>query len=301
MTMEVSAHYKSRWDTQVRLRLQSKGNMLEGTVMPPMRWDIHADQTERFYFLRSGKLNASKWAGRGHEIARQGSQDDTVPAASEQWDCAFELYDKDKWATAAGEEQARQQQAGSAIGRVADAMIYKAIMDATIPTENVIGDYTKGLDPYMLLTAEAKLFEQFTPNDGGIYFPVPARQYQRLSTYKISANSEWIGGDLPLTKRTKARTYGNINLFQGEQDLFTPYVTNTTELRVRIWHKECVGAGYSGERLKTEWIREGTYKRWLVNHQFDGGAVAIEPNGIVELRLKADALIEAEVIKTQAA
>lgn len=299
MSMEVSAHYRSRWDTQVRLRLQSKGNMLEGTVMPPMRWDVHADQTERFYFLRSGKLNTSKWPGRGHAVTRQGSSDDTVAAASEQWDCAFELYDKDKWATAAGEEQTRQNQASNAIGRTADSIIYEKIMAATIPTENVIGDYSKGLDPYMLLEAEAKLFEQFTPNDGGIYFPCPARQFQRLSTFKISASSDWIGGDLPLTKRTKARTYGNINLFQGEQDLFTPYIAST-ELRVRIWHKECVGAGYSGERLKTEWKREAEYKRWLVIHTIDGGAEVIEPNGIVELRLKADALIEPEVQKTQA-
>lgn len=300
MTMEVSAHYRSRWDTKVRLRLQSKGNMLDGTVMPPMRIDVDADSTSKFYFLRSGKLNTAKWPGRGHAVIRQGSQDDTVDVASSEWDCPYELYDRDKWLTAAGEEQTRQQQASNALGRTADAIIYDEIMNATIPSENIIGDYTKGLDPYMLLEGEAKLFEQFTPNDGGIYMPIPARQYQRLSTFKISANSEWIGGDLPLTKRTKSRTYGNMNLFQGEQDLFTKYI-NGTQLRIRVWHKECVGAGYTGERLRTEWKREADFKRWLVIHTMDGAAKVIEPNGILEFRLKADALIEAEVQKTQAA
>lgn len=299
MTMEVSAHYRSRWDNQVRLRLQSKGNMLEGTVLPPMRIDVAADQTERFYFLRSGKLNTTKWGGKGHSVDFQGSDDDTVDIASEEWDCAFRLYDKDKWATAAGEEQTRQQQASNAIGRRSDRFIYDAIMSAALPPENIIGDYSTGIDPYMLLEAEAKLFEHFTPNDGGIYAPIPSRQYQRLSTYKVSANAEWIGGDLPLVKRTKARTFGSLNIFQGEQDLFTPYIAGS-QIRIRIWHKECVGAGYSGQKLRTEWEREAKFKRWNVIHTIDGAAKVIEPNGVVELRLKADALIESEIMRTKA-
>lgn len=296
MTMEVSAHYKKRWDTQVRLRLQSRGNMLEGTVMPPMRIDA-----EKFYFLRSGSLTTTPWAGRGHEINVQGSDDDTIEIDSSEWDAAYYLYDRDKWLTAAGEEQTRQQQAGNAIGRRADAIIYSEIMAAIIPAENIIGDYSSGITPQLLLEAETKLFEKFTPNDGGIFSPLPPRQYQNLSNFKQWANSEWTGGDLPLTKMTKRKTFSSSHVFQGEQDLFTPYITNSgANLRIRFWHKECVGAGYTGERLKTEWIRQGTYKRWLVNHTIDGAAKVIEPNGIVELRLKADIAMESEILRTQA-
>lgn len=295
MTMEVSAHYKKRWDTKVRLRLQSRGNMLEGTTIAPMRIDA-----EKFYFLRSGKLNTQIWAGRGHEISVQGSDDDTIEISSQEWDAAYYLYDRDKWLTAAGEEQTRQDQAGNAIGRRADQITYEEIMAATIPAENIIGDYSSGLTPQLLLEAETKLFEQFTPNDGGIFAPLPPRQYQNLSNYKQWASQEWTGGDLPLTKMTKRKTFSSSHCFMGENDLFTPYITNAgANIRIRFWHKECVGAGYTGERLRTEWIRQGTFKRWLVNHTIDGAAKVIEPNGIVELRLKANVAMESEIQRTK--
>lgn len=299
MTMEVSAIYKERWSDKLKLRLQSRGNMLSGTVSPPIQIDAN-----KFYFLRTGKLNASKWAGRGHAVVRQGSDEDRLEIESSEWDCPYELYDRDKWLTAAGEEQARQEQAANALGRTADQIIYDEIMAADIPNENIIGDYSSGLTPYMLLEAETRLFEQFTPNDGKIYAPLAPRQYERLSTFKISASSDWIGGDLPLTKMTKVRSYGNLNCFMMEQDLVARYTTTVAgakQLRCRFWHKECVGAGYVGQQLRVEWKREGDYKRWLVIHTLDGAAKVIEPNGIVELRLKADAPIEPEVLLTRAA
>jgi Phage capsid protein len=294
MTLEVSAHYQQQWDTQVRLRLQARGNMLGGTVMPPVRIEGN-----KFHFLRSGTLNATKWGGRGHQVQVQGSVDDMIEIESDEWDCSYYLYDRDKWMVPGNEAATRQQQSANALGRQADAIIYDAIMAAPIPNENIIGNYTRGLDPYLLLEAEAKLFEQFTPNDGGIFAPVPARHYQRLSTFARSGSSDWIGGDLPLTKMTKARTYGSIHVFQFEHQHAVKY-TSGTQLRMRIWHKECVGAGYTGERQRTEWERQATFKRWQVIPTLDGAARVIEPNGIVELRLKADALIEDEVQRTQA-
>lgn len=295
MTLEVSAHYKEQWDTNVRLRFQSRGFMLKGTVMPPVRIE-----GTKMYFLRSGQLNATPWGGRGHAVQRQGSQDDKVEITSDEWDISYELYDRDKWMGAPAEEQTRQRQAGNGMGRKSDAIIYKAIMDAVIPTENIIGDYSTGLTPYMLMEGEARLFENFTPNDGGIYCPVPPRQYERLQTFKVFANGDWQGGgDLPLTKLTKAKTFSSTHVFMGEHDLFTPYIANTDELRIRVWHKECVGGGHiAPEEMRHEWKREGDYKRWLVMHTLDGGAVDIEPNGIVEYRIKADAPIEDEIVRT---
>lgn len=295
MTLEVEAHYRERWDDRVRLRLQARGNRLKGTVMPPVRIDA-----EKFYFLRSGELNTSKWAGRGHAVNVQGSNDDRVEISSDEWDAPYHLYDRDKWKTNASEEQTRQNQAGNAIGRQADAIIYDAIMAETLPADQIVGDYTTGITPYMILEGETKLFERFTPNDGGIYCMMPPRQYERMPTFKIAGSSDWQGGDLPLTKMAKHMTFSSAHLFMGEQQHATKYTANTTELRFRMWHKECVGAGYVGQQVRTEWVRQGDYKRWLVIHTLDGAAVVIEPKGIVEFRVLANAPIEDEVQRTLA-
>jgi hypothetical protein len=293
--MEVSAHYRTRWDTQVRLRFQSRGNMLQGTVMPPVRID-----GEKLYFLRSGKLESTKWGGRGHAVHRQGSVDDKVEITSEEWDVAYELYDRDKWMGVPQEEATRQQQQANALGTRVDQIIYQAVMTPSLPGDQIIGDYSTGLTPYMLKQAEAKLLQKYTPNDGGIYAPIPPWQYGRLETFKIFANADWIGGDLPLTKRTKMRTYGSLNCFMFEQIHADEY-TATNQLRFRIWHRECVGAGHvAPEQMRHEWKREGDYKRWLVMHTLDGGATVVEPDGIVEFRVAADAPIEDEIQRTVA-
>lgn len=298
MTIEVSAHYKQQWKDGVTLRLQGRGFQLKGTVMPPVKIE-----GEKIYFLRSGTLNTTPWGGKGHAVVRQNSSDDKIEVTSSEWDSAYELYDRDKWMGVPAEEQTRQKQAANAIGTRADSIIYEKIMAAAIPPGNIIGDYTKGLDPYMLKQAEAILYNNFTPMDGGIYLPIPSTQFQRLTTYKVFQNSEWVGvTDNPRIKVSQGRTYGEINCFQGEKDLFTPYITNAgANLRVRVWHKECVGAGHiAPSEMRAEWKREGDYKRWLVMHTLDGGAEVIEPNGIVEFRLLATAAIEDEIIRTKA-
>ncbi|MGE3914056.1 MAG: phage capsid protein [Hyphomicrobiaceae bacterium] len=295
MTMEVSAHYRTLWDTQVRLRFQSRGNMLAGTVMPPVRIS-----GEKMYFLRSGKLGSTQWGGRGHAVQRQSSTDDKVEITSQEWDTAYELYDQDKWKGVPAEEQARQMQASNALGTRIDRIIYAAVMAQSLPSDQIIGDYSTGLTPYMLKQAEAKLLQKYTPNDAGIYCPIPPWQYGRLETYKIFSSADWIGGDLPLTKRTKRRTYGSLNCFMFEQVHADDYTTST-QLRFRVWHRECVGAGHiAPEQMRHEWQREAEYKRWLVMHTLDGGATVIEPDGVVEFRVKADAAIEDEVQRTLA-
>lgn len=302
MTLSVDSIYRQKWADQIRLRFQARGFQLKGTVTPPIR--IEADQ---FHFLRTGTLNASKWAGRGHAVNRQNGAEDKVSITSDEWDCPYELYDRDKWKGVPGEEQARQKQAGNAMGTTADQIIYAAVMGASIPGGNVIGDYSTGLDPYMLKKGEAILFDNFTPTDGKVYFPVPATQFQRLTTYKVFQNTEWAGvTDNPRITSAQGRTYGLMNIFQGEPTLFAPYVgtagpSGGASVRIRVWHQECIGAGHvAPEQMRVEWKREGDYKRWLVIHTLDGGAVVIEPNGIVEYRLKADALIESEIMRTQA-
>ena len=188
MTLSVDALYKQQWDTRVRLRFQARGFQLKGTVQPPIKIE-----GEKFYFLRSGTLNATKWGGRGQAVQVQNGDDDKVEITSDEWDSAYHLYDRDKWMGVPGEEQARQNQAANALGIKADGIIYSAIMAASIPSENIIGDYSTGLDPYMLKKGEAALFDSFTPTDGRVFMPLPALQFQRLTTYKIFQNSEWLG------------------------------------------------------------------------------------------------------------
>lgn len=302
MTLEVSAHYRDRWDTNVRLRFQARGFQLKGCVMPPVQ--ILANQ---LFFLRSGTLNSSKWPGRGHAVNVQGSNDDKVAITSDEWDVSYHLYDRDKWLGVPGEESTRQNQAGNAMGTRADQIIYSQIMAATIPAGNVIGDYSTGLDPYMLKKAEALLFDNFTPTDGRIYMPIPATQFQRMTVYKVFQNAEWVGVQNDRIKASQGRTYGEMNVFQGEAPLFAPYVgtlgpSSGASIRIRAWHQECVGAGHvAPQEMRNEWERQGTYKRWQVVHTLDGGATVIEPNGIVEFRLKADATIDPEIQLTRAA
>jgi hypothetical protein len=135
--------------------------------------------------------------------------------------------------------------------------------------------------------------------DGGIFCPLPSKAFYQCQTYKVFANSDWTGGDLPLTRMVKHKTFDVGHCFILPPHLRRLYTGNTTEVRFRAWHKSAIGAGHNRE-MRTEWIREGLRKRWTVNHTIDGCAAVMQTKGIVEFRFKLDSPIEDEIQRTEA-
>lgn len=284
----VPGWYKEKWDQQVILRYQNRGYVLKGTTMEPVRIE-----GKKFHFLRTKTMEAQPWA-KGDSVSGLNPEDDTITIESAEWDAAFHLYDWDVTRLSPREVDSRQQQAVAALGRRSDRITYDAVMAATLPNDQIFGDYANPFDPYVFLSGLERLAAlDVETADGGVFAPIPSRAFYQLQTYKIFSNTQWIGPDLPLKKMVKHATFDVANAFIQPPHLTQAY-TDGTELRFRIWHKSAMGAGHN-DNLRTEWTRQGEKKRWLVNHTFDGVATALQTEGIIEFRMKADSAIEREV------
>jgi hypothetical protein len=295
MTEQVAAWFRNQWASQVIVKFQNKGFMLKGTVEPPIK--IEGD---KFYFLRTGLIDAQLFT-KGDSITPINSDDDKIEMASKEWDAPVEIYDWDVTRLGVREVDARQAQCSYALGRKADRIIYDAIMGAALPGSQIFGDYTKPFDPYVFKNGLAKLSQNDVEGDGGVFAPLPVIAYGQMEMYKEFSNAEWAGPDLPLRSMTmtKARSWDIANCFQAPPHLTNAYTTGT-DLRFRVWHKSAVGAG-SNDNVRNEWGRDFKKKCWVANHTIDGAAVAIQPAGIIEFRMKADSAIAQQVLLTKVA
>lgn len=283
--------YKDQWDTQVRLRFQNRGYTLKGTTIAPVKID-----GKKFHFLRTAAMEAVAYA-KGDAVSAINPDDDTIEMESSEWDAPFNLYDWDNTRIAPNEVDARQQQAAAALGRRSDRTIYDAVMSAPLDPSQIFGDYSKPFDPYLLMQGLEKLIDSDVSVEGGIFAPMPSKAFYQCKTYKIFANADWQGGDLPLTRMTQHKTFDAANSFILPPHLRKAY-TSGTDLRFRIWARDAIGAGTNTD-LRTEWTREGRYKRWLVNNTIDGVAVAVQSEGIIEFKMKANSPIDQEVTLTK--
>jgi hypothetical protein len=295
MTDQVPVWYRDQWANNVIVRYQNRGYVLKGTTTPPVKID-----GKKFYFLRTGTIDAQPYT-RGDAITPLNPNDDRLEFEAKEWDAPFSIFDYDVTRLPVSEVDARQQQCANALGRRSDLIIYDAVMSATLPTGNTFGAYTNAFDPYVFKQGLEKLIDNDVVNggaDGMVFAPLPSLAYAQLETYKIFANSQWVGGDLPLTKMVKHKTWDIAHCFILPPHLRKKY-TSTTELRFRVWHKSAVGSGHN-EDIRNEWTRDGLKKRWVVNHTIDGAAIALQPEGIIEFRMKADSSIVSEIERTQA-
>lgn len=290
MSEQVPVWYREQWAQSVIHRYQSKGYVLKGTTEAPVKIDGN-----KFYFLRTGTIEAQPYE-RGDAVTVLNPDDDKIEMTGAEWDAAVAIYDWDVTRLPVNERQARQEQCVNALGRRSDRIIYDAVMAASLPSGHTFGSYTTPFDPYVFKQGLEKLADNDVPTDMGVYAPLPSLAFAQLETYKIFANSQWVGGDLPLTKMVKHKSWDIANCFQLPPHLRKAYTTNTTELRFRVWSRSAVGAGHN-ESIRNEWTREGLKKRWVTNHTIDGVAVPLQVEGIIEFRMKADSAIAAEIEK----
>lgn len=295
MTQQVPAWYAEQWAQSVIVRYQNKGYVLKGTTEAPIKI-----VGNKFHFLRTGQVEAQPYT-RGDSVSVLNPDDDTIEMTSSEWDAAVPIYDYDVTRLPVNERQARQEQCSSALGRRADRIIYDAVMAATLPNTQVFGAYTDPFDPYVYKAGLAKLADADVPTENGVFAPLPTLALTQLETYKIFANTQWVGPNLPNLSMIKKGTWDIANHFHLPPHLRKAYTANTTELRFRVWAKSAIGAG-SNDNIRSEWTREGLKKRWVVNHTIDGVAVALQTEGIIEFRMKWDpTAIESEVQRTEAA
>jgi hypothetical protein len=289
--------YKDQWNDKAFIRYQNRGYVLKGTTEAPIRI-----QGKKFYFLGTGELEAQPYQ-KGDTISVLNPTDDTIEMESREWDAPYALYDWDgpeAHRMPVNEAAVRQEQAAKALGRRSDRIIYDAIMAASLPGDQIFGSYSTAFDPYTLMAGFEKLADNDVETaDGGIFCPLPSKAFYQCQTYKVFANSDWTGGDLPLTRMVKHKTFDVGHCFILPPHLRRLYTGNTTEVRFRAWHKSAIGAGHNRE-MRTEWIREGLRKRWTVNHTIDGCAAVMQTKGIVEFRFKLDSPIEDEIQRTEA-
>jgi hypothetical protein len=281
--LQVDAAMKDRWDTRAFYVFQSKGFTLQGTVMPPV--DIDGNT---FYFIKSGSGEAQPYTV-GDEVRQATSTLDRIPLQSSEWDYADRIFDKNRTKLSVKEEDIYHNNAGWALGRRADKIIYEKFHALAPPVNRIIGDFNTAWDPAKGLQACSALQDADVPWDGMVFCGLPSRAWNQMLTYQVFSNSQWAGPDLAFTKVTDRKTWNGCHWFLLPKHL---QKLSTTQLSFYMWHQSAVGAGYNDSAgIRSEWEREVKRKAWWYQSTLDGAALVLQPEGVIECRMKADSPI----------
>ncbi len=297
MTMQVPAWYKDQWDTKVIQRFQASGYLLREMTEPPVKID-----GLNFLFLRTQTVDVGAPYTRGSEVQPLNPNDDQVIVQSQEWDAAFNIYDYDVTRMTPNEQDVRQKQATAALARQSDRIVYGGLMAATLPSSQIVSAPLAAMDPYGAMDIIAALFDNDVPDDGELYCGLPSICWEQMKAFRIFANSEYVGEEMPFVKRSNMRDWNGAIWFRLPKFLY--YYTTVTNpndtYRFRMWHKSALGAGHNTE-LRTEWQRQASKKRWFLNHMIDGCCTALQTEGIYEIQVTATgAKVNPEVFPTYA-
>jgi hypothetical protein len=282
--LQVDAAMKDRWDTMAFHVFQNKGFTLQGTVMPPV--DIDGNT---FYFIKAGGVAEAQSYTVGDEVKQSTASLERIPLISNEWDYADRIFDKNRSKLSINEETVYHNHAGWSLGRRADKIIYEKFHALAPPASRIVGDFASAWDPAKALTACDALQDADVPWDGQIFCGLPSRAWNQMLTYQVFTNSQWTGPDLAFTKVTDRKTWNGVNWFLLPKHLQKKTGTN---MSFYMWHQSAVGAGYNDSAgIRSEWEREVKRKAWWYQSTLDGAALVLQPEGVIECRMKADSAI----------
>lgn len=279
----IDAALKERWDTRAFHIFQAKGYALKGTTSPPV--DI---QGNKFYFLKAGKGEASQYTV-GDEVQPANTSLDRIEIQAEEWDYGDRIYDYNRTRISIREQDVYHENAGMALGRRADKIIYNKLQALALPAGQVIGAFANPFDPALALQGCDAMQAADVPWDGMVFCGLPSRAWNQMLTYKVFSSADYQGPDLPFTKVTDRRSWNGVHWFLLPKHLWK---LTGTDLSFYMWHQSCIGTGHNeGPGVRSEWEREVKKKAWWYQNTIDGASVILQTEGIVEFRMKSDSAI----------
>jgi hypothetical protein len=246
---------------------------------------------KKMHFPIAGKGEAQDYT-RGDKVKTMNATRGEVLLDATEWDAADYIYQTDLDRMLPNEVDVVRETAAMALGRKHDTVLFDKFRaetftaNADLKINETVGAYadTALPGPAMLLKARRSLVAKDVPTeDGMIYCGLPPLVFDNMMSYKVFADSNWVGGDLPFASNIRRKTWQQINFFELPEFLHTYPAAN--QGRFFMWHKSAVGSGFTGEQIRTAWEDEvAKWKRWFYRSTLSAGVTVIQKAGIIEVK-----------------
>lgn len=173
------------------------------------------------------------------------------------------------------ERKALIRAGANGLGRKADSLIIAELDGASQVNSTTSGK----LDRSKLLEAVEILNAADVPDDGLRYGLLTPRQWSHALTISEFASADFVGDDLPFTKRQDTRRWMNVNWI-----MHTGLTGGTTSAaRGKLYHQSAVGLAI-GANVTSDIAWQGDRAAHFVNSWMSMGACRIDANGIVNIQ-----------------
>ncbi|MBR7158342.1 MAG: hypothetical protein IKD08_01505 [Alphaproteobacteria bacterium] len=276
MSTTINLAFTKQFEAEVHQAYQQNGSKLRGTVR--FKSDVKGSSTT---FQKVGKGIAGVKARHG--LVPVMNLDHTPV------ECFLYDYYAGDWLDSLDEMKVGHDEreviinAGAyALGRKTDELIINALANA----ENTVGDYSTGLSKSLILDAFSALNEKDVPDDGQRFGIVGPREWNFLLSLPEFSDANYVGDEFPWLKGSESRKWLGIvwimhtglpETSAGGRDCF-------------IYHKTAVGHA-SGQDVKSDVSWHGDHAAYFINNMMSQGSVLIDNDGIVKIKVDADAEI----------
>jgi hypothetical protein len=285
MPQQADAWYETQWLQNTLMTYQSEGFLTKGLGLPPVEV----------------KASAVKWrlAGSGTAVDMQRGAQEVVPmnAARSIIDGTMTAKQAAEYIDAidvnrmsANERDIVNRTCAMALGRAVDSMFVTQLGLAATASAQTVGAFANALDLGVVLQGIAQLQKSTKRWQGYRAFcALTSNPWNQLLTFPEFANADWVGGDLPFTKMTDRRSWNGVYFMLFPDDLL-PLATN--DRTCFMWVQEAIGEA-DAQTLTGSVTWENTRTAWLHNMWLDTCRKYLQPEGVVSIKCKDNATIQA--------
>jgi len=273
MSITIDQAFIPDFEDDVKLAYQQGGSKARGTVR--LKTNV-TGSTSRFQ--KVGKGTANKKARHGR-VPPMNAQHSYADAAIEDWHAGDWVDKLDEYKINIDERQAMIMTGASALGRKVDGLIFAAARSG-LPTAQKVT--CAGSSPTLVEVMEAFeiINDNDVPDDGYRFCACAPKFWNGLLSLEQFSNADYVGADThPFLTGTQAKKWLNIVWY-----LSTQLTKDSSNYRYNImYHKTAIGWA-EGQDVTVDITWNGPEQAYWVNASISGGAVAIDQNGIVEIR-----------------
>jgi hypothetical protein len=280
MAQEAPNHYVTQFQDSVTHVYQPEGNLLAGTVTPPIKV---TGKDAKFPIVGRGEATPLVRGSRGPEMNASRTMLTATLADYQANDWAWET-DAEKMMVEEG--PVIQKTCGMAIGRKKDLLIINEMNAQSLVTVDATngGANAANVSPFTLAMALQVVNEldDSNANRGRRYCIMPPRAWAQFTSYKQVNSADWVGSDgLPYKTGQKWKDWNGVMWRMGPKEYFPVFSANVLDFFA--WDQSAIGA-ITGYELRSTITWENLYSGWYHNNRFSATAKTLLPTGIIRVR-----------------
>lgn len=293
MSTEAPNWYVTQYNSTAQHVLQSKGFLTRGMAAAPVSV---TGNVARFFIMGKGKATERALVAEPVKPMNMGRT--YVDLTMKNYQAAEYIPHGEPEQMSVNEQSLIAEAGAMAVGRKFDDLLFREL-DSNVDIET-IGDGTAYMDPGVGSVAKASITSLGSAAMNEFFCPLPSFAFEQMKMYKIFANSQYIGPDLPLIRNTEAKTWNGVNWFvmpggfDKDGNLLEDSVFSSpaaTKIDTYLWHKSQLGFG-SNYEVSAKITYENIMTSWLYNNTGNSGWKVLQPPGIKRLRIKLDRTLD---------